>query len=34
MTENDSYRGPARHPHRSWWQRLRDRWLMRKVGRR
>ena len=33
MADNDSYRGPAQHPHRSLWQRLRDWWLMWKVGR-
>lgn len=27
------YQGPAQYPHRSWWQRIRDRWLMRKVNR-
>lgn len=30
MTE---YQGPAQHPHRGWWQRLRGWWLPRKVQR-
>jgi hypothetical protein len=33
MTGNDEYRGPNPYPHRSLWQRVRDWWLMRKVGR-
>lgn len=27
------YQGPAQHPHRGFWQRVRDWWLMRKVRR-
>lgn len=33
MTDNNSYRGPAQHPHRTLLQRLRDWWLMRKATR-
>ncbi len=34
MTDNGEYTGPAQHPHRGLFARLRDWWLMRKVGRR
>ncbi|SHR63426.1 Uncharacterised protein [Mycobacteroides abscessus subsp. massiliense] len=27
------YQGPNPYPHRSWWRRLWDRWLMRKARR-
>lgn len=33
MTEREGYRGPNPYPHRSWWQRFRDWWQLRKVGR-
>ncbi len=33
MADHGEYRGPAQHPHRGLWQRLRDWWQLRKLNR-
>lgn len=31
MSRDNNYQGPAQHPHRSLWHRIRDWWQMRKL---